>query len=179
MEVCVFSLYICMKAREFYTEYIILYCPVAKCPPCTSYFPQLTVQQPQRRRQNGFKPNGEAPSEVTSTSFLKKDPALLFFPPSKFSPIWSVKTKTKFSFYWVPYLFWRLIVLGFAVSSPTFSMLNLLSQKQKTNCQHTFSGISLRKKTKEKNRQKENKSILLSCIYESICLNIEKRRCIC
>lgn len=34
----------------------------------SSYFPQLTFTA-SKRRQNGFKPNGEILSEVTSTSF--------------------------------------------------------------------------------------------------------------
>lgn len=70
---------------------------------------------------------------------------------------------------------------GFAVLPETFSMLILQTQKNKLSqclllwnlAKHSLSGISLGRRQTQKKKTKENKSILLSCIYESICLNIE------
>lgn len=51
---------------------------------------------------------------------------------------------------------------------------NELQQCSQTVNTHS-QGILLEKKRQKKEKAKERKGILLSCIYESICLNIEKK----
>lgn len=55
--------FICMKAREFYTEYKLNSVHAALL-----VLPSANVHS-LKEKTSGFKPNGETPSEVTSTSF--------------------------------------------------------------------------------------------------------------
>lgn len=81
-------------------------------------------------------------------------------------------------------------IFGFAMLSDTFSMFILQTQQHKKNsqflpvwklgnCQHLFSGISL-KKTDKKKKTNERTKAFYCPVYMKVyvCLNIEKK-CIC
>lgn len=65
----------------------------------------------------------------------------------------------------------------FVTETQTVTALALVETLETVN-KHS-QGFLFEKKSRQKKIKKENKSILLSCIYESICLNIEKKKCIC
>ncbi len=156
----------------------------------SSFFPQLTFTA-SKRRQTAL--NQMEQLHLKWQVPLFKDPALLSSPsPHPSAQCSERKTNSKFTirihllgrYLFLPssgWLFWLCSVVSniqYAYFTDTFVRnKNKLSQ---CLCGNLATYI-LRDFSKKKSRQKkrrENKSILLSCIYESICLNIEKK-CIC
>lgn len=129
-----------------------------------------------KENTNGFKPNGETPSEVTSTSLRIQ---LYSFPPSSPHPCAQRSERTEPIF--VSAIF-RLIVLASQCCLKRslclfYTHLSRNHNNKLSPClleTWQLSTYILRDFSLKSKQKKENKSILLSCIYESICLNIEK-----
>lgn len=164
----------------------------------SSYFPQLTAS---KRRQTALNQMEQLHLKWPVPLFKGSSFTLFLLPARVFARLapWTERNKTKthtFRMNWVDICFSPSsagLFFGFLQCClKQFSMLisrhirhrNKLLQCSLArsllwklgNCQHTLRDFSFkrRKKTQTENR-KENKSILLSCIYESICLNIEKK----
>lgn len=128
-----------------------------------------------KEKSNGFKPNGATPSEVTSTSF--KGSSFTLPPAGLLAHLLERNSRSTVRIHFARLFsaIFRLIVLALqcclkrSVCSFYDDKLSQRSLLWKLgNCQHTFSGISLKKKKSRRKRRKKRTKAFYCPVYMKV-----------